>query len=228
MNKEDKLNLFDPEIEFIFYSRSANKIPGKGTGESLPESKISEYKELFKIKDFRKVLSNFYVSEKVDGVYSPLFELDGKHWMSVEHFYHANKFKKNNEKYYNTFAFGSGSEWETCPLKALGAGGKTGIVRDKDPNTKKSRIVYKRSKNIIIDEDFFDNKNNEIVMMRAQQAKYEQHEFCKKVLLATKDAKLSHFIPRKPKGQNLIVFYNTMMIRERLKKKNDKNFCLTL
>ena len=28
-----------------------------------------------------KVLSNFYVKEKVDGVRPPLFELDGKKWV---------------------------------------------------------------------------------------------------------------------------------------------------
>ena len=172
------------------------------------------------IKDFRKVLSNFYAKEKVDGVRPPLFELDGKKWASVEHYYHANKFKKNNKDYYDKFALGSGSEWEDEPLKALGAGGKGGNVREKNPETKKSKIIYKRPKEIVMDEDFFDGKNREMVMERGQQAKYEQDEFCKKVLLATKDAKLSHFVPRKPRGQNLVTFYDTMRIRQKLKKKN--------
>ena len=44
-------DLFDPEIEFIFYSRSSNSKPGKGKGESLPEDKKSAYKELGEIKD---------------------------------------------------------------------------------------------------------------------------------------------------------------------------------
>ena len=213
-------DLFDSEIEFIFYSRSSNSKPGKGKGESLPEDKKSGYKELGDIKDFRKVLSNFYVREKVDGVRPPLFELDGKKWASVEHYYHANKFKKNNKDYYDKFALGSGSEWEDDPLKALGAGGKGGNVREKNPETKKSKIIYKRPKEIVMDEDFFDGKNREVVMERGQQAKYEQDEFCKKVLLATKDAKLSHFVPRKPRGQNLVTFYDTMRIRQKLKKKN--------
>ena len=213
-------DLFDSDIEFIFYSKSLNAKPGKGKGESLPEDKKSAYNELSDIKDFRKVLSNFYAKEKVDGVRPPLFELDGKKWASVEHYYHANKFKKNNKDYYDKFALGSGSEWEYQPLKALGAGGKGGNVREKNPETKKSKIIYKRPKEIVMDEDFFDGKNREMVMERGQQAKYEQDEFCKKVLLATKDAKLSHFIPRKPKGQNLVTFYDTMRIRQKLKKKN--------
>tara|TARA_B110000037_G_scaffold68178_2_gene82598 strand:- start:6570 stop:8834 length:2265 start_codon:yes stop_codon:yes gene_type:complete len=213
-------DMFDSDIEFIFYSRSTNAKPGKGKGESLPEDKKSAYNELGDIKDFRKVLSNFYAKEKVDGVRPPLFELDGKKWASVEHYYHANKFKKNNKDYYDKFALGSGSPWEDEPLKALGAGGKGGNVREKNPETKKSKIIYKRPKEIVMDEDFFDGKNREMVMERGQQAKYEQDEFSKKMLLATKDAKLSHFVPRKPKGKNLVTFYDTMRIRQKLKKKN--------
>ena len=213
-------DMFDSDIEFIFYSRSTNAKPGKGKGESLPEDKKSAYNELGDIKDFRKVLSNFYAKEKVDGVRPPLFELDGKKWASVEHYYHANKFKKNNKDYYDKFALGSGSPWEDEPLKALGAGGKGGNVREKNPETKKSKIIYKRPKEIVMDEDFFDGKNREMVMERGQQAKYEQDEFSKKMLLATKDAKLSHFVPRKPKGENLVTFYDTMRIRQKLKKKN--------
>jgi len=213
-------DLFDSDIEFIFYSKSSNSKPGKGNGESLPEDKKSAYNELGDVKDFRKVLSNFYAKEKVSGVRPPLFELDGKKWASVEHYYHANKFKKNNKDYYDKFSLGSGSEWEDEPLKALGAGGKGGNIREKNPETKKSKIIYKRPKEIVMDEDFFDGKNREMVMERGQQAKYEQDEFCKKVLLATKDAKLSHFVPRKPRGQNLVTFYDTMRIRQKLKKKN--------
>ena len=40
-----------------------------------------------------------------------------KKWASVEHYYHANKFKKNNKDYYDKFALGSGSEWEDDPLR---------------------------------------------------------------------------------------------------------------
>ena len=49
--------------------------------------------------------------------------------------------------------------------------------------------------------------------------KYEQDDFCRRVLLATKNAKLSHFIPRRKKGENLIPFYDTMRVRQKLKKR---------
>ena len=213
-------NLFDPDIEFIFWSKSSDSKPGKGSGESLPSDKKSAYDDLSKEKNWRRVLSNFYAKEKVDGVRPPLFELDGKKWASVEHYYHANKFKKNNKDYYDKFALGSGSLWEDEPLKALQAGGKGGKVKEKVPDRKTPKVVYKRPADVLMDDDFFDGKNNEIVMERAQQAKYEQDEYCKRILLLTKEAKLSHYIPRKKKGENLVPFYDTMRVRDKLKKKN--------
>ena len=157
-------NLFDSDIEFIFYSRSSDSKPGKGKRERLPDDKKSAYDELSKEKDWRKVLSNFYVKEKVDGVRPPLFELDGKKWASVEHYYHANKFKKNNKDYYNQFALGSGSVWEDEPLKALGAGGKGGNVKEKIPGRKTAKVIFKRPKEIVMDEELFDGKNREMVL----------------------------------------------------------------
>ena len=87
--------MFDPDTEFVFYSGSKDSKPNKGSNEKIKEGE--KFKELEGFDNWRKVLSNFYVKEKVDGVRPPLFELDGKKWASVEHYYHANKFKKNNE-----------------------------------------------------------------------------------------------------------------------------------
>ena len=48
-----------------------------------------------------------------------------------------------------------------------------------------------------MDNDFESGTNKQDVMERGQQAKNEQDDFCRRVLLATKNAKLSHFIPRR-------------------------------
>ena len=46
--------------QLFYYSKSADKPAGKGTNEIAVDYNI--YKELNKIKDWRKILSNFYVS----------------------------------------------------------------------------------------------------------------------------------------------------------------------
>ena len=171
-----------------------------------------EFNELAKTKNWRRVLSNFHTKSTDKERPEPLFTLDGKNWASVEHYYHANKFKKNNPDYYNLFSIDSGSQIMGDPRKALGAGGKTGKIKGKNF----------RPKDVVMDEDFFDNKNNEKVMEKGQMAKYKQDEISRKLLLATKDAKLIHYIKsRKPKGQRPEPqpFYDTMRIRHRLQKK---------
>jgi len=177
----------------------------------MAEGRMIEFNELAKIKDWRKVLSNFYMKPKRDGEPVPLFELDGLKWASVEHYYHGNKFKKNHPDYYRLFSIDSGSQIMNDPKKALGAGGKTGKVAGKKF----------RPKTVVIDEDFFDDKNNERIMEKAQSAKYKQDDHSKNVLIGTKDAKLVHYVTSRKKKEDRpdnVVFYDTMRIRHRIKK----------
>tara|TARA_A100001015_G_scaffold284085_1_gene350090 strand:- start:757 stop:3003 length:2247 start_codon:yes stop_codon:yes gene_type:complete len=210
---EDK-DLFNHDTVFVFYSKSAHKPPGKGSGEKIKDGDKEKYAELSKIKNWRRVLSNFYMKEKDEnGKVKPLFELDGLKWASVEHYYHANKFKKNNPDFYRLFSIDSGSSIMDDAKKALGAGGKTGKISGKQF----------RPKDIVMDEDFEDGKNKEIVMEKGQQSKYEQDELSQKVLLLTKDAKLEHYVQSRKKKEERppnVIFYDTMRIRNKLKKKN--------
>jgi hypothetical protein len=88
---------------------------------------------------------------------------------------------------------------------AKGAGGKTGKFKGKQI----------RPKEVTMDADFFTSKRNELEMERGQQAKYEQNPIAKRVLLGTSIAKLQHFV----RGAPPIVFYDTMRVREKLRKK---------
>ena len=218
-------SLYNDDTHFVFYSKSSDKKPGMGAGEKIAEGDVEKYVPLTKMKNWRRVLSNMHVKKDEAGNVGPLFKLDGKNWASVEHYYHANKFKKNNPDFYNVFSMDSKSIICKDPKMALGAGGKTGIVRQKDPETKKSKIVFRRPKNVVMDEDFFDDRNNEKVMEKGQQAKYENedNEMERNVLLATKDAKLLHYMVSRAKKEDRpppVVFYDTMRIRHRIKKKS--------
>uniref|UniRef100_A0A6C0EMN1 NADAR domain-containing protein n=1 Tax=viral metagenome TaxID=1070528 RepID=A0A6C0EMN1_9ZZZZ len=191
-----KKPVFDETTVFQFYSKSADKqLPGKGAGETIEPRNIKNFANLASMPGWRKVLSNFYMGP---------FKLDNRTWNSVEHYYHANKFKKGHPEFYQQFTVESGTDISKDPAFAKAAGGKTGKYKKKD---------WKRPKEIVIDEDFFSSGRNQQVMEAGQRAKYSQNEVAKDVLLATKDAKLQHHV----RGQPPIVFYDSMKIREELK-----------
>ena len=194
----DKEKLFDPSIVFQFYSKSGDKKPGKGSGEKIDEKDRIKFSELASIKNWRKTLSNFAETP---------FTLDGLKWNGVEWYYQGSKFKKNNPEFYKKFSLGSGSDISHDAVLAKSAGGKSGKRKGKQI----------RSKEIQVDEDFFggDNPRGVKEMYDAQEAKYNQNKDAKRVLLATNNAKLVHYLGR---GQGTTVFNNSMKIRKNLKK----------
>ena len=210
---------------FIFFSGSKDALPGEGTasgGEKIADP--SKFEELNDIENWRRVLSNMHVKKDINGRVMPLFELEGMKWASVEHWYHANKYKYYNDmeeddenynreevrlgrEFYRKFSLDSKSEFCEDPKQALTVGGRAGNL-----NKKKYR-----PKQLKMDPEFFKKKKNEKAMLQGQRAKYEQDDFSKRVLMATKDAKLVHLEKRRGKKSNLVTFNNSMEIRESLK-----------
>jgi predicted NAD-dependent protein-ADP-ribosyltransferase YbiA (DUF1768 family) len=197
--------------KFQFWSKSSDKEPGKGTGEYIHS--IKEYRDLRKIKDWRKMLSNFYVSP---------FVLDGKTWSSVEHFYHASKFRdssnKDNFNYYETFSLESNSPWSKDPQKAWMAGqaGKpnsNGII----PTKKIDNVVL--PKNVKILKNFNSDKIGKKAMTIAFLAKFTQNEMLKNALLYTNNAELWHF---RTKGRDLEYWDHLMRVRNCIRDYNGK------
>jgi predicted NAD-dependent protein-ADP-ribosyltransferase YbiA (DUF1768 family) len=194
----------------IFYSKSPDKPPGKYKGEGWSEyvNDKNKYKSLSEIPDWRKKLSNMYVSE---------FKLDEQTWCSVEHFFHACKYRDKYNDYYKTFTVNGGKQWSQDPFKSKQAG-KAGRLS-------KAGKVYTNSKmgvptNVKMREDFYDRNIHLVAMTLALLSKFTQSSDLLILLLETKDAELYHLVTERGKKSTLQRWDHLEKIRYCIKKYN--------
>ena len=192
-NDNDNADLFDDDVVFQYYYKSAGKPPGKGIGETIPDDKKNNYNILLEIEDWRRKLSMQYMKE---------FECDNKRWASIEHYYQAHKFMEGHPEFAHLFTVDSGSEISKNIDMAKAAGEKNGKFKRKQI----------RPVDVTIDERFTEDMQNQ-VLENAYSCMYRQHPEQRKILLATNNAKLQHYV----RGQPSEVSYALMKVRKQLK-----------
>jgi predicted NAD-dependent protein-ADP-ribosyltransferase YbiA (DUF1768 family) len=147
--------------QLFYYSKSADKPAGSGTNEVATDYNI--YNDLNKIKDWRKILSNFYVGE---------FTYENKIYNTAEHAFQSKKIELVSADISYRFCKNSGH--------MIGLG--DGLI------ARQNRKIV-----ILTAEDLWrwDNIKHKI-MDEILFAKFTQIPIAKQVLLLTKNAILLH------------------------------------
>lgn len=178
--------LFDNDTVFMYYNKSDPKPKaGKGSGESIKEGRETEFNKLNKdssLKDWRR---------KLDDSWKASFELDGKKWATVDHYYYGSQFKKGFPDFYNKFSLDSKSDLSLDVKKAKAAASTKGKYEKK----------LLRPTEVKHDSDFFElgpEQRSKKERKAALNSKFSQNQDMKKVLLETKDAKLVKFVRSNP------------------------------
>ena len=188
----------DTNTIFTFYNKSnGTHKPGKASNETISAEKTHDYTDLAVHKEWRKKLDDDYVS---------IFTLDNKKWKTVEHYYQGSKFKKHNPHFYNQFSLDDTSSEIAADVElAKSAGSQKGVFK------RGKKQVLMRPFEIKIDADFYGSRQKE-EREKALYAKFSQNDELNTTLLATKNAVLRKFIPkRKPEND-----VSLMTIRQRL------------
>ena len=159
-----------PADRLCFFSGSADKKPGKGTGEYT--FRPADYAELAGLSHWRRTLSNFHVHPFTCDITGEVLT-----YRTVEHAFQAAKIHMVDPEAARAFGVESGTY--------LGTEGD-GLAARKQRKMRRLNEVQLA---------VWDARSAG-VMARAQEAKFRQCPEARRVLLATGTAELWHHVPR--------------------------------
>jgi hypothetical protein len=206
---------FDPSIVLIYHSESADELPGNAQGDHISSNNKNAFIPLIASgkgkNNWRKKLSNEW---------SVPFTLDGHRWLSVEHYYQANKFLKRHPEFYLLFTMDSNKKSkyydESSILSRISQDVDLAKVAGrKNPKTTiDDKKVTLRPDDVSIDSEFFNGLNTR-VLEDGTMAKFNQNDDLAKILLMTNNAKLVNYVFSKPPT----ISYHLMRVRSKLRTK---------
>jgi predicted NAD-dependent protein-ADP-ribosyltransferase YbiA (DUF1768 family) len=200
---QEEEGLYDKEVVFMYWESSADKNPGRGSGEQIVhlkdkrnKTKVNErdldFAKLKKIEDWRKKLSDTWTKA--------MFTIDTYKWASVSHYLMALIFEKDYPEIYKEFSLNSNSDIAKDLDKA-----QLSITKKKKDDIGKHYEVYKTLSEI--KEDVLQEERK-----KAIRAKFVQNPDLTTILTETKDAKLTIYRHR----QEAKVDVNLMLLRKEI------------
>jgi len=177
----------DGRTTFVFYSKSADAKPGKGAHEYMNPSDASQFEALSKVKDWRKVLSNFDECP---------FQCEGKTYNTIEHVFQSKKIAIADPIQAERFTVESGDP--------IGQG-------DGKMAQSKRKLVKLTPEQM----NRWDHMKRD-VMKEAARQKFAQCPQAMEILALTKGAKLLHLVTARGQKSTLDHFEHLERIRDEI------------
>jgi predicted NAD-dependent protein-ADP-ribosyltransferase YbiA (DUF1768 family) len=206
---------FDPSIVLIYHSKSTDELPGHAQGDHVSNKNKSAFIPLIASgkgkNNWRKKISNEWCEP---------FTLDGHRWLSVEHYYQANKFLKRHPEFYLLFTMDANKKSryydESSILSRISQDVDLAKVAGKKiPKTIiDNKKISLRPDDVDIDSEFFNGRNTR-VLEDGTMAKFNQNDDLAKILLMTNNAKLINYVFSKPPTVSI----HLMRVRSKLRTK---------
>ena len=206
---------FNPSIVLMYHIGSVDELPGRSQGDHVSNKDKSAFLPLIASgkgrNNWRKKLSNEWCEP---------FTLDGHRWLSVEHYYQANKFLKRAPEFYLLFTMDANKKSkyydETSILSRISQDVDLAkVAGKKTPNTTiDGKKISLRPDDIDIDPEFFNGRNTR-VLEDGTMAKFNQNDDLAKILLMTNNAKLINYVFSKPPTISI----HLMRVRSKLRTK---------
>jgi hypothetical protein len=202
---------------FVFYSSSADKPPGRGVHE---QGNPANYKELDRIPDWRKKLSNFdtgttpFVWTGNDVLQDPF--PDGTAWRSIEHVFQGTKFKVTAPFVDPSQPRGNKKPRSYTPQDYLDAAMRFTVNSGDSIGAGEGADAQHNRKLMWLNKEDFPrwDELSGAVMASAAKAKYAQDEDRMHMLRATAPAQLIHMVKQRGKLSSFVHFKHLEDIRD--------------
>jgi hypothetical protein len=209
---------FSENIQLVHHKSAGDEMPGRAQGDYVAKGDRPGFMELGGGGHDHHGSNSW--RRKISNEWNAPFTLDGHRWLSVEHYYQANKFLKKHPEFYLLFTMDANKKskyYEPSSILsriahdvelATYAGRKLGTTKID------GKKVVLRPEEVAIDPDFFNGRHAK-VLEDATFAKFTQNDDLANILMLTNNAKLINYHHTKEPS----VSVHLMRVRSKLRTK---------
>jgi hypothetical protein len=209
---------FSENIQLVHHKSAGDEMPGRAQGDYVAQNDRAGFMELGGGGHDHRGSNSW--RRKISNEWNAPFTLDGHRWLSVEHYYQANKFFKKHPEFYLLFTMDANKKskyYEPSSILsriahdvelATYAGRKLGTTKID------GKKVVLRPEEVAIDPDFFNGRHAK-VLEDATFAKFTQNDDLANILMLTNNAKLINYHHTKEPS----VSVHLMRVRSKLRTK---------